>query len=177
VRLWEQNGIAENSEYGVRSSEGPVLVFNCIRMTARRLCWVLSALVLLAPSAAAQNPTPVGVWLHPDKRIEIEIAPCGDRLCAKIVWFKRPNGDNGQPLADVKNKDPALRTRPLLGLDVLQGLRAVGENNWEDGEVYNPDDGVNYRTRMSIDNAGDLRIRAFVLLPLLGHTLTWTRVR
>jgi uncharacterized protein (DUF2147 family) len=111
------------------------------------------------------------------KRIEIEIAPCGDRLCAKIVWFKRPNGDNGLPLADVKNKDPAFRTRPPLGLNVLQGLRAAGGNNWEDGDVYNPDDGVNDRTRMSIDNAGDLRICALILLPLLGHTPTWTRVR
>ena len=151
--------------------------FWSLHLTARRFCWVLPTLVLLALPAAAQNPTPVGVWLHPDKRIEIEIAPCGDRLCAKIVWFKRPNGDNGLPLADVKNRNPALRLRPLLGLNVLQGLRAAGENNWEDGEVYNPDDGVNYRARMSIDNAGDLRIRAFILLPLLGHTLIWTPVR
>jgi len=169
--------IAESCECGIRYSEISVLVFSYISMTAWRLCWALSALVLLALPTAAQNPTPVGVWLHPDKRIEIEIAPCGDRLCAKIVWFKRPNGDDGLPLADVKNKDLALRTRPLLGLNVLQGLRAAGENNWEDGEVYNPDDGINYRARMSIDRAGDLRIRAFLLLPLLGHTMIWTPVR
>jgi len=145
-------------------------------VTARRQYWALFALMLLALPATAQTTTPVGVWLHPDKRIEIEIAPCGDRFCAKIVWFKRPNGDDGLPLTDVKNKDLALRTRPLLGLNVLQNLRANGENNWADGEVYNPDDGANYRAQMSIDNAGNLRIRAFVLLPLLGHTLIWTPV-
>lgn len=145
-------------------------------MTARRQYWALFALMLLALPATAQTTTPVGVWLHPDKRIEIEIAPCGDRFCAKIVWFKRPNGDDGLPLTDVKNKDLALRTRPLLGLNVLQNLRANGENNWADGEVYNPDDGANYRAQMSIDNAGNLRIRAFVVLPLLGHTLIWTPV-
>jgi len=145
-------------------------------VTARRQYWALFALMLLALPATAQTTTPVGVWLHPDKRIEIEIAPCGDRFCAKIVWFKRPNGDDGLPLTDVKNKDLALRTRPLLGLNVLQNLRANGENNWADGEVYNPDDGANYRAQMSIDNAGNLRIRAFVVLPLLGHTLIWTPV-
>ena len=145
-------------------------------MTARRQYWALFALMLPALPATAQTATPVGVWLHPDKRIEIEIAPCGDRFCAKIVWFKRPNGDDGLPLTDVKNKDLALRTRPLLGLNVLQNLRANGENNWADGEVYNPDDGANYRAQMSIDNAGNLRIRAFVVLPLLGHTLIWTPV-
>ena len=145
-------------------------------MTVQKLCWVLPLLLLSVLPAAAEDPTPVGVWLHPDKRIEIEIAPCGDRLCAKIVWFKRPNGNDGQPLVDIKNKDPALRTRPLLGLNVLQGLRAAGENDWVDGEVYNPDDGVNYRTRMSIEINGNLRVRAFILVPMLGHTLIWTPV-
>ena len=146
-------------------------------MTLQRFCWVMPALLVLSLPAAAENPAPVGVWLHPDKRIEIEIATCGERLCAKIIWLKRPNGDDGHPLADVKNKAPALRKRPLVGLNVLQGLRAVGENDWEDGEIYNPDDGVNYRTRMSIESNGNLRIRAFVLLPMLGHTLIWTPVQ
>ena len=168
--------IPVSGENGIRYSEIPVQVFRHIRISVRRLCWVLPALLLASP-AAAQDPTPVGVWLHPNKRIEIEIAPCGDRLCAKIVWFKRPYGDDGLPLADEKNRDPALRARPLLGLDVLQGLRAAGENNWEDGEIYNPDDGANYRTRMSIDKDGNLRIRAYTLLPLLGHTMIWTPVR
>jgi len=36
---------------------------------------------------------------------------------------------------------------------------------------------VNYRTRMSIESNGNLRIRAFVLLPMLGHTLIWTPVQ
>ena len=169
--------IRESGECGAQPSEVSVLIFSQTYLSVRRLCGVIFALLLLAPPAVAQISTPVGVWLHPNKRIEIEIAPCGDRLCAKIIWFKRPYGDDGLPLADAKNKDPALRTRPLLGLDVLQGLRAAGENNWEDGEIYNPDDGANYRTQMSIDKDGNLHIRAFTLLPLLGHTLIWTPVR
>jgi len=138
--------------------------------------WLVAALIFAAP-AAAQSPTPTGVWLHANKRIQIEIAPCGDRLCAKIVWFQWPNDAGGLPLVDLKNKDPALRGRPLLGLAVLQGLRQTGENAWTDGEIYNPDDGENYLARMSIQDDGSLRIRAYVLLPLFGHTLIWTRIR
>ena len=167
----------ECGEHRILSSEVPVLVFRHIGIPVRGLCWVVSALLLQASPAIAQDPTPVGVWLHPNKRIEIEIEPCGDRMCAKIVWLKRPYGDNGLPLADIKNKDPALRTRPLQGLNVMQGLRDAGDNNWEDGEIYNPDDGENYRTQMSIEKDGNLRIRAFALVPLLGHTLIWTPVR
>lgn len=137
---------------------------------------VLLIALLAAPSASAQSPTPVGVWLHDNKRIQIEIAPCGELLCAKIVWFKWPNDAQGVPLVDLKNADPALRTRPLLGLTVLYGLRRTGDNTWEDGYIYNPDDGENYRASMSIQKDGSLRIRAYVLIPLFGHTFIWTRV-
>jgi uncharacterized protein (DUF2147 family) len=138
---------------------------------------VALAALLAATSVSAESPTPVGVWLHPNGRIQVEIAPCGDRLCGKLVWFKWPNDAQGLPLVDVKNSDPALRTRPLLGLTVLYGLRRTDERSWEDGKIYNPDDGVDYRAEMSIQDDGALRIRAYVLLPTLGETQIWTRVR
>jgi uncharacterized protein (DUF2147 family) len=144
----------------------PILRFICVLLVG----------VLAVTAASAQSPTPAGVWLHANKRIQIEITPCEDRLCATIVWFQWPNDDNGLPLVDLKNKDPALRARPLLGLKVLYGLRRTGENSWEDGYVYNPDDGVDYRAEMSIAKDGTLRIRAYVFIPWFGHTLIWTRV-
>lgn len=128
------------------------------------------------PAPAVESPTPVGVWLHANERIKIEIVPCGDLLCGNIIWFKWPNDAQGLPLVDLKNADPALRARPLLGLTVLYGLRRTGKNEWEDGYVYNPDDGKNYRANMTIQNDGTLRIRAYFLIPLFGHTLIWTRV-
>lgn len=143
----------------------------------RFACLLLSTLLAATPVGAPQSPTPVGVWLHDNKRIEIEIAPCGDRLCGKLVWFRRPNDAQGLPLVDFENADPALRTRPLLGLTILQGLRRTGDNTWEDGNVYDPDDGENYTASMSINGDGTLRLRAYVLLPLFGKTLIWTRVR
>jgi uncharacterized protein (DUF2147 family) len=138
---------------------------------------LLLSLVLATWPAVAQVPTPAGVWLHANQRIQIEIAPCDDRLCAKIIWFKWPYDAQGLPLVDLKNGDPTLRNRPLMGLNVLQGLRRTGENTWAGGNIYNPDDGVHYQALMSIANDGSLRIRAYLLLPLIGHTVVWTRVR
>lgn len=142
----------------------------------RFACFLLLALLAASP-VRAQSPTPAGVWLHANQRIKIEIVPCGDRLCGKLVWFRWPNDAQGLPLVDLKNPDPALRTRPLLGLTVLYGLRRTSERTWEDGKVYNPDDGENYRAKMSINNDGSLRIRAYVLLPIFGKTQIWTSVR
>ena len=142
----------------------------------RRFVYFLIA-ALFATPAGAQSPTPTGVWLHANKRIQVEIAPCGDRLCGKLVWFRWPNGADGLPLIDLKNDDPALRKRPLLGLAILYGLRRTGDDSWEDGKIYNPDDGVDYNATMSIQEDGTLRVRAYGLLPIFGKTLIWTRVQ
>jgi uncharacterized protein (DUF2147 family) len=141
-----------------------------------RLSWFLLAILLATTPAGAQTPTPVGVWLHDNKRIEIEIAPCGENLCGKLVWFKWPNDAHGLPLVDLKNPDPALRTRPLLGLTVLIGLRRTGQNTWEGGKIYDPDDGATYTASMSVPEDGSLQMRVYVLLPLFGKTLYWTRM-
>ena len=74
----------------------------------------------------------------------------------------------------MKNKDPALGPRPLLGLTPLYGLRRTGENTWGDGKIYKPEDGVNYQATMSIQHDGSLRVRAYEGLPFLGKTLVWT---
>lgn len=146
-------------------------------MAMFRFAYLLLAALLAATSARAQSHTPVGVWLHANERIRVEIAPCGDRLCGKLVWFRWPNDARGLPLVDLKNSDPALRPRALLGLPVLHGFRRTGERTREGGKIYNPDDGVEYQALMSIQDDGTLRVRAYVLLPLFGKTLIWTRVR
>ena len=133
--------------------------------------------LLAATSAGAQDPTPVGIWLHPNGRIQVEIASCGDRLCGKLVWFRWPNDAQGLPLVDLKNPAPALRARPLLGLTILRDLRRAVEGTWEDGKIYNPDDGADYNALISIQDDGTMRVHAYVLLPIFGETQIWTRVR
>ena len=138
----------------------------------------------LAANTATATPTgtmpgsvvPIGVWLLPNQRIQMEIAPCDDRLCGKLVWFKHPNDSEGLPLVDSKNPDPALRARPLLGLTVLHDLRKTDDSTWEDGKIYNPDDGKEYNARMSIQDDGTLHVRAYVVFEVLGKTQILTRV-
>lgn len=118
----------------------------------------------------------IGVWLHPNERIHIEITHCGDEYCGKIIWLKNPTDARGEPLTDLKNPDPILRTRPLIGLLLLHDLHQVDERTWEGGVIYNPDDGTTYRTRMEMQGDGTVSLRAYILFPLLGETLVWTRV-
>lgn len=122
-------------------------------------------------------PTPVGIWQDDSGRVWVEIQPCGERLCGQLVWFKWPDGDDGQPLVDLQNRDATLRGRPLLGLTILRDLQRTGDNAWEGGAIYNPEDGIDYRAKMSIADDTTLRVRAYALLPVFGKTKTWTRMR
>jgi uncharacterized protein (DUF2147 family) len=144
-----------------------VLRFACISLLA----------LLAAKPVGANEPTLIGVWLHQNKLVEVAIAPCGDRLCGKIVWLKSPNDIFGEPLADSRNPSPALRERPLLGLTVLSGLRSTGEGTWDDGKIYNPVDGKKYLAQVSIEDDGTLRVFAYTFIPTVGKAETWTRVR
>jgi len=143
----------------------------------RFFCTIFVVLLATNP-AAAHDPTPVGVWLDQNECIKVRIVLCGDdQLCGKIVWFRWPNDEDGLPLVDLKNSDPLLRSRPLLGLSVLYDLRRVSEGVWEGGKIYNPEDGENYRTSMSMQDDGALRVRLYKFFPLFGETQIWTRVR
>jgi hypothetical protein len=59
-------------------------------MKASLLTAVLAAL-LAAITGNAEGLTPIGVRLHPNGRIRVEMVPCGEEICGKLVWFKWPN--------------------------------------------------------------------------------------
>ena len=145
-------------------------------MVLLRIAYLLLAVLLAATPASAQSPTPAGVWLDASQRVQVEIASCGELLCGTLVWFRWPNDAQDLPLLDFRNANPALRSRPLLGLTILYGLRRTGERTWEGGKIYNPDSGRNYNATMSIQDDGTLRVRAYVLLPIFGRTQIWSRI-
>jgi uncharacterized protein (DUF2147 family) len=57
----------------------------------------------------------------------VEIAPCGDRVCGKVVWLKNPKH---------KSKSGKL----ICGSQILGDLRKQARNLWESGWIYDPED-------------------------------------
>jgi uncharacterized protein (DUF2147 family) len=142
-----------------------------------RLSYLMLPLLVATATASAQGPSPVGVWMHQNQRIQVEITPCGAQLCGRIVWLKNPKDVAGEPLDDEHNPRAALRSRPVLGMTVLQGVRQAGNNEWVGGKIYNPDDGKTYDANLSMQQDGSLRVRAYVATTILGKTEIWKRVR
>ena len=140
------------------------------------------AVMLAAATACGANPNDViGPWQTDGESSSVEIFRCGEKLCGKIVWLKNPNyvsssdGPVGMPKVDRKNPDPALRNRPIIGLQVIEGLTATGNNRWEHGTCYDPESGNSYQCKMRLEKPGRLEVRGFIGISLLGRTYVLTR--
>ena len=120
---------------------------------------------------------PVGTWLTEDGRAKIHIEKCGDdhkSLCGNVVWLQDPLDEKGRPRMDVKNPDPSKRTRPALGMPLINGLKP-DEDQVYSGEIYNAENGKNYEVTLKVEKPADLRVKGCMLSILCGSQ-HWTRV-
>jgi len=91
-----------------------------LRTTARAAAAALVATALLvADPAPATAANPIGRWYAEGGAAQVEIRPCGDRLCGQVVWLRSPYDENGCELRDRENPDASRRDLPLIGLEIL----------------------------------------------------------
>ena len=128
--------------------------------------WIVAGSGLAMADAADQA---FGVWRHPENGSHVEMSKCGDGLCAKIVSV-----EDGQKTDD-KNPDPALNSRPIIGLPIMAGAKKTGPATWS-GSLYNRADGKTYAGTITIKSADALDLSGCVL-SIFCKTLTWTRVK
>jgi len=130
---------------------------------------------LLFASAAMAQATVFGVWVTEDGLAHIEIFDCGGQVCGKFVWFEEPNEEDGTPKLDDENPDEAMRDRPLMGLQLLEGFDASGPTAWGGGTIYDPQSGKTYSSTMELKDDNTIEVHGYVLLPIFGRSQTWTR--
>ena len=78
-------------------------------------------------------------------------------------------------MLDEKNADPALRTRPILGLQMLT-LTPTGDSNAFTAKVYNPQDGSTNDISVWIVAQNTMRIGGAFLGTICAVTQDWPRV-
>jgi uncharacterized protein (DUF2147 family) len=127
------------------------------------------ALVVLLAATPAFAASPRGDWLVEDKTAIIHIDSCGSAMCGTIVWTKKQGG------VDENNPDPAKRTRPIMGLQLLLGMKPASDGRWE-GDIYNPENGKTYSSRMWLKSDDMIRVEGCVLGFLCGGQ-DWTRTK
>ena len=83
-----------------------------------------------AATPAMGDPDPIGRWDRDDGLGGIEIRPCGDALCGRIVWLRAG-------------------TSAYVGQLVLFDMRATSADTWS-GSANNPEDGRTYAGTMTL---------------------------
>jgi len=124
-------------------------------ITAAILCGFIAS----GPAFAGDEAT--GIWRMANGKVTVRVAHCGARLCGTVVALKKPRDDKGRPRLDKENPNPALRSRPVIGLTILSNMKVQGEGYWI-GTIYNPDDGNTYSSQMELQGPGTMKVNGCV---------------
>lgn len=138
----------------------------------------LLGMALLAPSLLATDEHAdkvIGVWKTGSGKGMVKIYKENDKYFGKLVWLKEPNDEAGKPKVDKNNGDESLRTRALLGLVNLRDFVYKGDKVWEDGRIYDPENGSDYSCEIKMTDDNTLEVRGFIGVSLFGRTDVWKR--
>ena len=142
---------------------------------------IFTAMLLAAANVNAQEFQPddiLGVWLNEDEDAHIEVYKEGDLYFGKIIWLKFPiDEETGKPKLDKHNPDPELQKRPSLGIKLLTDFEWDGDNEWDEGDIYDPKSGKTYSCYIIMKEYDLLKIRGYIGVSLIGRTTYWTRVK
>src|SRR5262245_11953681 len=129
----------------------------------------VAAMVLGTVAYAQTAEDAFGVWLNPENKSHTEFYKCGAGVCAKIVRVV-----DGQKTDD-KNPDPAKRSRPIVGLVIMQGAKQTSPTSWS-GALYNRADGKTYSGTLTVKSKASVELSGCVAA-IFCKTVTFTRVR
>jgi uncharacterized protein (DUF2147 family) len=135
---------------------------------SRALVRCLATLVLgLVVSSASAEPaaSPVGTWLTENSHGVIAIDRCGDALCGRIVGIDRTPMD---PMPTDVNG------RSQCGLTIITDEKPTANGTWI-GQITDPRNGDTYQAKLWLDGSGNLHLRGFIGIPLLGSTQIWRK--
>lgn len=143
---------------------------------SKKLSFVFFLFFLTATSFAQNKDAVLGKWLNATSEGQIEIYKRGDKYFGKLAWIKEPNDEHGKPKADIKNPSANLRSKPILGLEILKDF-VYEDGKWTNGTVYDPKTGKTYSCNLSLKENGQLNVRGYIGVSIIGRSESWKRVK
>jgi uncharacterized protein (DUF2147 family) len=140
---------------------------------------LLAAFMLLAFSATAEaQDSPVGRWRTIDDatgeaKAIVRIEERNGRLVGTIEQlFRAPDEDQDPVCTECSGENRGQRIR---GMQILWGLERSGAE-WSGGQILDPKNGKVYSARARLNDRGELEVRGFLRVPLMGSTLGRTQI-
>ena len=137
---------------------------------------IFSIIFIMMPFAAAFAQDVIGKWKLDDGTAIVEVYKEGNAYNGKIVWLEKPTEADGSAVVDSNNPDKNLRSRKLMGLNMLSGLTKNG-SEYTGGKIYDPGNGKTYNCSMKVEG-NVLKVRGSLdKKRLIGRTMDWFRVK
>jgi len=138
---------------------------------------ILLLLTAITFSGFSQNKDAIlGRWVNPSGEAHVEIFKKSDRYFGKIVWLKNPRDEQGVAKTDVKNPEPGLKSKPILGLEMLKDF-VFADGKWTDGKIYDPKSGKTYSCNITQKGNNEISIRGYMGISIIGRSESWKRIK
>jgi uncharacterized protein (DUF2147 family) len=151
-----------------------------IRAWATGVAFVLGTAAMASPAAAQAMVE--GSW-RSGNGSEIVIAPCAAAYCGTLTKPAVSAEDLARygdaetamrSFVDEHNENASLRSRPLVGLELLR-VQATPNPWYFEGQVYNPSDGKTYSGAITVLGADAMQLKGCALVVFCSEEV-WSRV-
>lgn len=127
---------------------------------------IVAATGLAAPASAGAQEQIYGVWRNPKNSVHIDIQPCGEYLCGRVVWA------NAHAREDARKGG----TKELVGSQLLRNFAPGKGGAWK-GKVFVPDLNVTVSGTAELIDANTLKARGCFFAGLGCKAQNWKRVQ
>ena len=127
------------------------------------------------PVVAAPQPDVAGLWIDHSGQGAVEVYACGALICGRVAWIKVPLDAQGRALMDGRNPDPAKRSKPMCGVQIIGNAARQPNGTWDNGWIYNPEDGGTFSVELQLRGPDTLQVKGYAGLKFLSETFTWKR--
>ncbi len=136
----------------------------------KKLILFLSLFVATTLSAQNKAGDIIGTYMNPDADAVLKIYETSGKYFGKLIWTKNPNN------LDNNNPDVSKRSQKRLGLVIMNNFKFDGDDTWDSGTIYDPKNGKTYDCKVTRDAKGNLDIRGYIGISLLGRTSHFTKI-
>lgn len=112
----------------------------------------------------------IGTYMTDKSEGMVEITKRDAKYYGKLTWTKTPGK------LDSNNPDKAQQTEKLAGKEILKNF-TFDDGTWKDGTIYDPKNGKTYSCKITRDEKGNLNVRGYIGVSMLGRTTFWVKVK
>lgn len=121
-----------------------------------------------------------GKWMSTEGNLMVEVYKVNNEYRARVLWFDDTD-DKSRPYTtrlDIKNPNKSLRSKKILGLEVMYGLvYNADDEEWRGGRIYDASSGKDWNAKAWVDKDGCLKVRGFWHLEFLGQNICFKKVQ